>query len=236
MSPWSGRHVVITGVGRPGQVGEVVAETFAALGAVLILIDRDGEAVSTRVRALGERGFSAHGITCDLTDASAVANAAEQVARLAPNGVQALLCLAGGFAPGSVADAPVDLWQRMLAINLTTAVLATRALVPLLRLAKGAIVYVTAAGALPGGRLADIAPYGVAKAGVLALMQAVAQEERKAGVRANALAPTAIQTATNVAAMGDSTNYVSRETVAQWMVTLASPEHAAVTGQVVRLG
>jgi len=105
----------------------------------------------------------------------------------------------------------------------------------MLRPAGGSIVYFASAAVLPGAHGASMSGYAAAKAGVLALMHAVAAEERAAGVRANALAPTSIRTATNVQAMGDSTRYVEREAVADAVLFLCSDEARSVTGQVVKL-
>jgi NAD(P)-dependent dehydrogenase (short-subunit alcohol dehydrogenase family) len=66
-------------------------------------------------------------------------------------------------------------------------------------------------------------------------MQAIAQEERDNGVRANALAPAAIRTAANLAEMGADAAYVTREAVADVVVWLCSDAARAVTGQVVRV-
>jgi NAD(P)-dependent dehydrogenase (short-subunit alcohol dehydrogenase family) len=71
---------------------------------------------------------------------------------------------------------------------------------------------------------------------VIALMQSVAQRERSAGVRANALAPNSIRTAANLAAMGDKEDWVERETVADWVTLLCSDAARQMSGQVLRLG
>jgi len=137
---------------------------------------------------------------------------------------------------GPIADSDVAGWNRQLAINLTTAFVTTRALLPMLRTGRGAIVYFASEAALPGARVAAMAAYAVAKTGVLTLMRAVAQEERGNGVRANAVAPSSIRTATNVQAMGDGVRYVEREEVADTVLYLCSERASAVTGQVLRLG
>jgi NAD(P)-dependent dehydrogenase (short-subunit alcohol dehydrogenase family) len=227
--------VVITGVGRRGQLGEAVADVFAAQGARLRLLGRDAGELEARVAALRARGVDCRGFACDLTDPADVADVATQVAAEG-HGVAALACLAGGFASsGSLTDSEIVGWQKMFAINATTAWCTTRAFLPLLREARGAIVYVASAAVLPGGRVAGLAAYAASKAAVLALMQAVAQDERDAGVRANAVAPTSIRTADNEASMGSGVTYVEREVVAGWIRHLCSPEAANVTGQVLRL-
>jgi 3-oxoacyl-[acyl-carrier protein] reductase len=150
--------------------------------------------------------------------------------------VDALINMAGGFAmSGPVAGSDFATWQRQISINLTTAYLATRAFLPALRAARGSIVYFSSASTLPGARIAGTAAYAAAKSGVVALMRAVAQEEAEHGVRANAVAPTSIRTATNVESMGDDARYVERSDVASTVLWLCSDEASAVTGEVVKL-
>lgn len=228
--------VLLTGVARKGQVGEVVAAAFAAQGARVLLVDRDGAAVEERAGDLRATGHDAHAFACDLTSAADLERTSRAIAQLAPDGLAALIHLAGGFAmSGPVAESDPAIWDRQFAINLATAYLTTRALLPLLRAGKGSIVYFAAAAALPGGKVAKMAAYASAKAGVVMLMRAVADEEVENGVRANALAPTQIRTADNLGSIGDDVRYVERETVAETILFLCSPEARAITGQVIRL-
>lgn len=228
--------VVLTGVGAPGQLGETVARTFAQRGDMPILVGRRDEQLRARVADLTASGFPARSIACDLADPHAVASLAGTIHDLSPAGIAALVHMAGGFdVSGPVADSAVEIWNREISINLATAYLTARALIPQLRLARGSLVFVASASALPGAAVAGISAYAVAKSGVITLMRAIADEERQHGVRANAIAPTAIRTAANRAAMGDDAPYVEREDVAASIAYLCSPEARAITGQVVAL-
>jgi NAD(P)-dependent dehydrogenase (short-subunit alcohol dehydrogenase family) len=232
----AGTTILVTGVGRPGQVGEVVARTLAERGARLALVDRTPEVGRTHADALRAAGHDARSYACDLTDVDAVAQVARQVADELGD-LDALVSMAGGFAmSGALDESDPAVWHRMLAINLTTAYVTTRAFLPSLRRRRGALVYFASVAALPGSSVGGTAAYAAAKSGVVALMRAVAQAEAKAGVRANALAPTSIRTAANVASMGESERYVEREEVAEAVVWLSSAAASAVTGQVIRLG
>ncbi len=146
--------------------------------------------------------------------------------------------IAGGFSTsGKVADSDPDAWQRRSISGSQTAYLTTRAFLPLLRSRRGAVVFFASAAALPGARIAEMSAYAVSKAGVITLMRAVAQEERDTGVRSNALAPTAIRTATNVESMGRMPRYVEREEVADAVYFLCFSDAArSITGQVIQLG
>lgn len=231
---FSGKTVVLTGVGRAGQVGEVVAKAFADAGARLALIDRDDQ-VNARADDLARSGGKASAHVCDLTNADDVAATAERIGADSGGAVAALVNLAGGFGmSGPVADSDPAVLHKQIAINLTTAYLATRAFLPLVRAGKGAIVYFASAAVLPDGASKNISGYAAAKAGVLALMRSVAAEELGV-VRANALAPTQIRTAENVAAMGEGAAYVEREAVAEAVLFLCSPESRNITGQAIKL-
>jgi NAD(P)-dependent dehydrogenase (short-subunit alcohol dehydrogenase family) len=232
-----GRVFVLAGAGRRGQVGEAVALCAGKRGARVILIERNKDTAEGLTGYLKSQGVDAWFHICDLTDPDATAAVAGEVLRHNPGGVHGLVHLAGGFASsGPVADVDLVAWQRQLDNNLTTALVTTRAFLPLLRKTSGSIVYFSSATALPGAAVAGVSAYAIAKSGVATLMRAVASEEREHGVRANALAPSNIRTAANVTAMGESVRYVEREAVAEWVVFLVSDASAAASGQVIRLG
>jgi NAD(P)-dependent dehydrogenase (short-subunit alcohol dehydrogenase family) len=227
---------LLTGVGREGQVGETVAQRFLADGFDLILVDRTLANVQERARALGASGgkIAVHG--CDLSDPESVIALFDAIAAAQPTGLSALVHMAGGFAvTGRVADTKVEDWDRQLSINLRTAFLVARSAIPLLRKQRGSIVFFSSESALAGAKVAQTSAYAVAKSALIALVQAISQEEHSAGVRANALAPAAIRTTANAASMPSASSFVEREDVAAVVSYLCSIEAAAITGQVLRL-
>jgi NAD(P)-dependent dehydrogenase (short-subunit alcohol dehydrogenase family) len=228
--------VLLTGVGAEGQVGEAVAKAFADVGASLVLVDRTADHVEARAADLVRAGKSARGYACDLTDATEVSALVARVRENHGDGLRALVHMAGGFAAsGPVAESALEVWNRQIAINLTTAYVVSRAFLPMLRNDKGAIVFFASEAVLPGSTGANVSAYAVAKSGVVALMRAIAAEERKNGVRANAIAPASIRTATNVAEMGGDAHYVEREQVADLVTYLCSGRASAVTGALIPL-
>lgn len=232
-----GSTVILTGVGRRGQVGETVAAAFAAKGVNLVLIDRDNEGVKERAADVARQAAAVHPFSCDLTNSEETGAVAKKLDALAPSGISAVVHMAGGYVDGApVADTEPASWHKLFAINLTTAFVATRAFLPLVRRARGAMVYFASAAALPGASVAKMSAYAAAKGGVITLMRAVAGEERANGVRANALAPQAIRTESNLSSMGEDQKYVERETVAAWVLWLCSRTAGPVSGQVIRLG
>lgn len=233
------RIAVVTGIGRTGQSGEVIARTLADKGMRIVAVARSGDEATARAEDLRAAGYDAVSFVCDLSDESQVAQLASDVAKIAgsPPRIDALVNIAGGFGmSGPVAESTLEVWHTQLSINVATAYLATRAFLPMLRAARGSIVYFASAAALPGANVARMWAYAAAKSSVIALLRAVAEEERAAGVRANALAPTAIRTEANLSSMGDKTRYVEREDVAAAVDWLCSDASRAVTGQVIRLG
>jgi NAD(P)-dependent dehydrogenase (short-subunit alcohol dehydrogenase family) len=233
---FDGRCAVVTGVGRAGQVGEAVAREFAQRGASVAIIDRtlvDAEPLAASLRSEGH-AVTAYG--CDLADHDAIGDVAGAIATSHGGRIDALVNVAGGFAQsGPVAESDPAAFDHQIRINLTSAYGATRACLPFLRTARGAIVFMASAAVLPGGKVAGMSGYGAAKAGLVAFMRAVAQEERVNGVRANALAPTAIRTGTNVATMGEKSAWVERESVAGMIAFLCSHAARNVSGQVIEL-
>ncbi len=231
------RHVVITGAGRPGQLAEIIAREFARRGARMILVGRDQSNAGARAADLAADGFEAHGFGCDLSSETEVASLAESIDDVCKeNGLVALINAAGGFAmSGNVAASSFAVWQQQFSINLTTCFLTTRALLPLLRRGKGAIVNFATGAALPHQSVSEKSAYVGAKSGVVVLTRAVAQEERDNGVRANAIAPNAIRTAANLESMGDKVRYVERESVAETTLFLCSPAASAISGEIIRL-
>jgi NAD(P)-dependent dehydrogenase (short-subunit alcohol dehydrogenase family) len=224
----------VTGIGADGQVGQVVARAFAEQGASLVLVDRTADHVDARVNELTRDGLLAAGYPCDLTDGAAVNALVGRIREKHGDAIDAFVHMAGGFAmSGPVAESTDEVWNRQIAINLTTAFITARAVLPMLRAGKGAIVFFASEAVLPGSTGARTSAYAVAKSGVVALMRAIAAEERPNGVRANAVAPSSIRTATNVREMGDKAKYVEREQVADVVLFLCSARASAVSGLLV---
>lgn len=237
---FANRLVVLTGVGRAGQVGEALARHFAERGATVALLDRTRDDVEARAAELRRDGFAATAHVADLSDSDDASRAAANVLAATHDrfggGVHAVICAAGGFGTtGPVDDSDPAAWHRQFTINLDTAYNATRSFLPAVRVSRGSFVYFGSVAALPGGNPSGMAAYAAAKSGVLTLMSTIAREERANGVRANAVAPTAVRTASNVSDMGEKDSYVERESVADVVAFLASPLARNVSGQVITL-
>jgi len=216
----NGKVVVVTGA--LGALGKVVAETALARGARVAGIDY-APAQSPATPDQLELG----GV--DLADAvqarRAIDSAASHFGKL-----DALINIAGGFAFETVADGDPKTWQRMYALNVTTALNASRAAIPHLTASSAArIVNVGAMGALQAG--AGMGAYAASKAGVHRLTEALAAEQ-KGKITVNAVLPSIIDTAANRASMpnADFAKWVTPQELAEVILFLASDAASAITG------
>ena len=216
-------------------MGEAVAEAFLRRGDTVLIVSRSPDEVAERASELSKLG-AVHGYPCDLSKPNEVGRLAEQIRAEHGDSLDALVNLAGGFgSTGSLAKSDPSAFSRLFDINVKTAYLATRAFLPALEAGRGSVVFFASEAALEGAPTRGVAGYVAAKSSVLALMRSVADEGRQSGVRANAVAPAAIRTASNEASMPPNTRYVEREQVADTVLFLCSPQATAVSGQVIRL-
>jgi NAD(P)-dependent dehydrogenase (short-subunit alcohol dehydrogenase family) len=215
-----GKIIVVTGAS--GALGKIVAATALAKGARVAAIDH---AAST-MKATPDR-IELGGV--DLTDAAearkAIDAAASHFGRL-----DALVNIAGGFAFETTAEGDPKTWQRMYALNVLTALNASRSAIPHLSASgAGRIINVGAIGALQAG--AGMGAYAASKAGVHRLTEALAAEW-KGKITVNAVLPSTIDTAANRASMpnADFAKWVRPEELAEVILFLASDAASAVTG------
>ncbi len=216
----NGKVIVVTGAS--GALGKVVAEIAVARGARVAGVDHAASqfpATENRIELGG----------VDLTDAAqakkAVDAAAAHFGRL-----DALVNIAGGFAFEAVAEGDTKTWQRMYALNVLTALNASRSAIPhLVASAAGRIVNVGAMGALQAG--SGMGPYAASKAGVHRLTEALAAEW-KGKITVNAVLPSTIDTAANRASMprADFAKWVTPQELADVILFLTSDAASAVTG------
>lgn len=215
----SERVVAITG--GHGVLGKAVVEAALAQGLKVAVIDHaSGHAVPDGVLEVG-------GV--DLTDPAAAKQAVETIAAHFGR-LDALLNIAGGFVWQGV-EGGGDEWGRMYALNLTTALNASRAALPHLKASlEGRIVNVGANGALKAAH--GMGAYAASKSAVHRLTEALAEELKATSVTVNAVLPSIIDTAANRADMPDADpkKWVAPADLAAAILFLASPQARAITG------
>jgi NAD(P)-dependent dehydrogenase (short-subunit alcohol dehydrogenase family) len=215
---------VIAVTGGHGVLGRAVMDAALADGLNVAVIDHArGLSAPEGVLELG-------GV--DLTDAAAARTAIEAV--VANFGrLDALLNVAGGFVWQTTDDAD-PAWARMFALNLTTALNASRAALPHLKASpEGRIVNVGANAALKSA--AGMGAYAASKAGVHRLTESLAEELKDTGVTVNAVLPSILDTEQNRSDMPDAdpARWVQPADLARVMLFLASPESRAVAGALI---
>jgi NAD(P)-dependent dehydrogenase (short-subunit alcohol dehydrogenase family) len=229
----AGRRAAVTG-GAHG-IGRAVAARFAAEGARVAILDRDGDAAQEAARAIGAVALEA-----DVADPEACEAALVRAAREL-GGLTTLVNNAGlGLLRPLEAGSPKDL-ERLLRVNLASVVHATRAALPLLRASGGGAIVNNASLSgmrpTPGESL-----YAAAKAAVIAFSAATANECGPE-IRCNAVSPGVIRTRLTeglfqlpgalepVLAATPLRRAGSAEEVADVVVFLASDLARYVTGQ-----
>ena len=149
--------------------------------------------------------------------------------------IDVLVHLVGGFAGGKpVAETEDDVWDQMLNVNLRSAVHMFRAVLPqMIKAGRGRLIAVGSRAALEP--MASFAAYSTAKAALVTLVKTVAQEVKDSGVTANVVLPSIIDTPANRSAMpkADYSKWVTPESIAHWLVWLASHEASDVSGAAI---
>ncbi len=181
----AGRRALVTGASR--GIGEAIARLFAAEGAAVALLARDG----ARLKVVAGELDGAVAVPADVSHAQDIADAVAR-AHEALGGLDTLVNAAAvdcEWRP--TAELSVESWDETVAVTLSGAFYVCRAALPLLVASGGgAIVNVTSVAA---HRVwpEDVA-YGASKAGVEMLTRTIAVEYAEHGIRANALAPGVI--------------------------------------------
>jgi NAD(P)-dependent dehydrogenase (short-subunit alcohol dehydrogenase family) len=223
--------VLVTGVGRAGQIGNAVALAFGKAGAKIIACDVNAVGVAQRVREFAAQGVDARPCAGDLTQpdiaALAVEVALKQFGRL-----DVVVNVAGGLTTyGPIQDISAEAIDREIAINLKTAVLVSQAAIEALTRTQGCIINFSSIAYF--NPQAPMAVYSAAKAAVAGFTRSLALELADRHVRVNAVAPAMVRTVDNVAAAGEEgAQYVEMQEITDGVMTLASPG-AATTGQLM---
>lgn len=186
--PLRGRHALVTGAAR--GIGAQIARDLAADGVRLTLLGRDASSLSALAKEIG--GDTRY-VTADVADAAQV-TAAFTTARDQSGPLAILVNNAGQAESAPFQRTSVDLWNRMLAVNLTGCFhCAQQALPQMLELGWGRIVNIASTAGQRG--YPYVTAYTAAKHGVIGLTRALALEVAKKGITVNAVCPGYTETA-----------------------------------------
>lgn len=236
----SGKLAVVTGAKR--GIGRAMAEALAEAGADIIgisaTIEPEGSAVGAAVEALGRR-FESRAV--DFADRDAVLALA---AELAGRKVDILVNNAGTIERAPAAEHPLELWDRVLEVNLSSQFVLAQALGrSMLERGSGKIIFTASLLSFQGG--INVPGYTAAKSGIAGLTKALANEWAGGGVNVNAIAPGYIATDNTQALREDSArsrSILDRIPAGRWgasgdlagaIVFLAAPASDYVSGTVL---
>ena len=178
---FSGKRVVVCG-GSKG-IGRAIARSFAAAGAAVSICAREKKALEATRRELGSKG---HAAPCDLGDGAAV-QAYVEAAATALGGVDVLVNNASGFGLGDD-DAS---WEAGFSVDMMATVRASRAALPHLEKAGGAIVNISS---ISGFRASVRTPaYAAVKAALISYTSSQAAALARKSIRVNCIAPGSIE-------------------------------------------
>jgi NAD(P)-dependent dehydrogenase (short-subunit alcohol dehydrogenase family) len=190
----AGRVFIVTGAGQ--GIGAATADALAEEGAVLGLLDRDAERVAETERRVRGLGVKAVSLVVDISDETQVAGAFAQLTGEL-GGLHGLANVAGvnSGEDGPVAEVAVEVFDRLVAVNLRGTFLCCKHALPrLLEGGGGTIVNVSSAGALPGIKNGGATAYNASKAGIIGLTRSLASQYAERNVRCVTVCPGPVAT------------------------------------------
>lgn len=220
----SGRVLV---TGASGGAGGGVLEAFADAGWRIVGVTR---------RDLPSDSAGVTWVQADLADAAAAQRmVTDAVATL--GGIDALVCLAGGYSSAPLDELSWADFEKQIGTSLRPTVESVLAALPELRRSEaGAIVTIGAQTALKPGRSAG--PYAAAKSAVATWSLALATGLRSSGVRVNCVLPGTLDTEANRSSMPDAKRdvWITPRQLGDLIVYLCSPASHPLTGTAIPIG
>ncbi|MBG0741997.1 MAG: SDR family oxidoreductase [Cylindrospermopsis raciborskii KL1] len=223
------KRALITGASA--GIGKGTAIAFAKEGIDVALVGRSQEKLQGVVVAAKAAGVEAKAFAVDLSCVSQVKAKIQAIADEFGD-IDILVNNAGMGYTGNLSDTSLEDWRRVIDLNLTSVFQCTMGILPRMRQrGKGTIINIASIAAKQA--FAGWGVYCVSKAGLLALSQTLAQEERVHGIRVSAICPGAVNTeiwdTETVNANFDRSKMLTAQTVAQTILHSALlPQEAVI--------
>jgi 3-oxoacyl-[acyl-carrier protein] reductase len=235
----AGRVAVVTGAAR--AIGRETAELLAARGATIVSIDlADAEAL---VETVTSRGGSAISLEADVAEEGAVETAFREVLDRFGQ-VDVLVNNVGQFADierRAFWEIPTEEWDRLMAVNVRSVFLCSRAAANPMRAAKSGRIVNLASNVVTFG-MANLMHYVASKAAVIGMTRSMARELGPFGIAVNAVAPGLVTTEITVRTVPEEYRRLVAQgqclqeailpsDIAEAVAYLAGPAARMVTGQ-----
>ena len=226
-----GKNILLTG--GTGGLGIAVTKKIldAEAKSILFTYRSPRSVVELKAELSYEEISRINFVSANLNDESSVISLIDQMER-----VDCFIHLVGGFAMGRTDEFSFTDWQKMLDLNLNNAFLLGKHCLRRMReTGYGRMVFVGSRGGVQPG--AQLAAYSAAKAGLIGLVGAIAQEtlEKDTDITANCVLPSVIDTPKNREAMGTQEvwRWVTPESLAGVIVFLASDAAKDIRGAAI---
>ncbi len=200
MTLLDGKRVLVTGAAR--GIGLAVAAAMLDHGAAVMITDIDANELTRAAAELARHGARCRHASMDVGDAESIASVVRLMEEQWP-GLDVLINNAAILDAARTQDADPARWQKVLDINLSSALRVTQAVLPLLRKGTDASVINTTSTQAFFGQPGSVA-YASAKGGLMNLTRCMAIDLGEDGIRVNAVAPGFIDT--RMATMPDGQN------------------------------
>lgn len=190
----SGKRVLVTGGSR--GIGEAIARAFAANNAdVAVNYNTSAERAGALVEGFKQSGINAVAIQADVSDPAQAERLVREAERTLDGSIDILVNNAGSqVKQSSVEDMPVELWQQVLSLNLTSAMVCSKCvIVGMKQSGWGRIINISSISAHSGGGPGG-SHYAASKAGMSSLTKSLAKELGPFGITANSIDPGVILT------------------------------------------
>ena len=200
----TGKVAFISGAGSVGEGprdknwgnGKATAVLMARQGAMVFGTDINPAALAETAAIMAEEGLGFTGRVTNMTDSQDVQAAVADCLVRCGGRIDILVNNVGGSAPGGPVDMTEEAWDAQMQLNLKTAFLGCKHVLPvMLRQGKGAVVNLASIGCMSfqvGGRVN--AAYAASKAGVIAFSRATAIAHVQQGIRVNTVVPGTMHT------------------------------------------
>ena len=222
--------------GATGALGRVVAKILLENGAKVVTVYRTEDRFGELQSFVGGLRDNLTGFEGNVTEESSVKEIFQKTAELHGR-IDILLNLVGGYSGGStVVETDEELWDRMMNLNLKSAFLCSKAALHyMIEQGYGRIVNVSARTAVRRKSRAKNGAYAIAKLGVLALTETIAEEVRRRDINVNCILPSTIDTPANRRDFpkADFSRWVDPRDIAKVILFLASDASKPTSGAAI---